>query len=117
MSRTSLPRATVVIAALLGAITALASACSLSNQKHDPCKDDAQCATVFGAGSKCVAGYCTDPMGVECQQTGKDGRACYGCPPKTTPEFHNACTDAQCAPFDEKRLTKLTPDGGLPPLP
>lgn len=107
-----------MIAALLGAIAALASACSLSNVKHDPCKSDAQCAATFGAGSKCSAGFCTDPMGVDCQKTGKDGRACYGCEPMNTQEFHNACTDALCTPFDDsKRLTKLTPDGGLPPLP
>ncbi len=38
--------------------------------------------------------------------------------PETTPQFQNACTEAACAPFDDaKRLTKLTPDGGLPPLP
>lgn len=42
---------------------------------------------------------------------------CYPCNPLTTEQLLNACTGAQCLPFDRARLTKLLPDGGLPPLP
>jgi hypothetical protein len=42
---------------------------------------------------------------------------CYPCNPLTPAQLLNACTGAQCLPFDRARLTKLLPDGGLPPLP
>jgi hypothetical protein len=95
------------------------TACSLANVKADPCTGDAQCAAAFGAGSTCQQGYCTNPGGMtDCNTTGVDGRACYSCPPMTQAEFHTACTNASCQSFDNAtRLTKLLPDGGLPPLP
>ena len=103
-------------AALLAAI--VAAACSLGNVAHDDCTSDTQCATAFGSGSRCDQGFCTEASSPGCQKTGADGRACFGCAPKVTGEFQNACTDTTCAPFDdEKRLTHRTPDGGLPPLP
>jgi hypothetical protein len=42
---------------------------------------------------------------------------CYPCTPLTNEQLLNACTTAQCIPFDRARLTNLLPDGGLPPLP
>jgi hypothetical protein len=42
---------------------------------------------------------------------------CYPCNPLTTDQLLNACTGAQCIPFDRARLTKLLPDGKLPELP
>jgi hypothetical protein len=42
---------------------------------------------------------------------------CYPCNPLTTEQILNACTGAQCIPFDNKRVTSLTPDGKLPALP
>lgn len=107
------------IAAAAALAIALAGACSLGDVKRDACTGDAQCAAAFGAGSTCQAGYCTDPSSSpDCNKTDATGRACFGCKPLTQPEFHTACTDASCQPFDnQKRLTKLTPDGGLPPLP
>jgi hypothetical protein len=43
---------------------------------------------------------------------------CYACPPATNPQILNACTNADCVPFDDKaRVTKLLSDGGLPPVP
>ncbi len=108
--------------ALGGALAIAAASCSLADFKHDACATDAQCAGAFGAGSKCQAGYCTDPKTTttmtDCNKTGADGKPCYGCAPATQLEFHTACTGAACQPFDNaKRLTKLTADGGLPPLP
>ena len=43
---------------------------------------------------------------------------CYSCTPTNSEQLANACTSATCVPFDDAtRLTKLTADGGLPPLP
>ena len=114
--------------AALGAVIALAIAvtvgaasasCSLTGVKHDACTTDTQCAAAFGAGSTCQGGYCSDPATMpDCNQTGKDGRPCYGCAPASQVQFHTACTGAACQPFDNtKRLTKLGADGGLPALP
>jgi hypothetical protein len=96
-----------------------AGACSIGNIRHDDCTGNEQCAAAFGAGSVCETGFCTDPSAPSgCQKTGGDGRSCFSCTPKVTGDFHNACTDATCSPFDDqKRDTKLTADGGLPPLP
>lgn len=96
----------------------VAAACSLGNVAQVDCTTDAQCAAAFGSGSRCDTGYCTEASSPGCQKTGEGGRGCFGCTPKITSDFKNACSDATCAPFDDaKRLTRLTPDGGLPPLP
>lgn len=44
-------------------------------------------------------------------------RVCFSCEPERNEEFLDACTDAQCVPFDNGKLTKLLPDGKVPPLP
>ena len=104
--------------AATGALAMAAASCSLGNIARVDCTGDAQCAQAFGEGSRCEAGYCTPASSAGCEKTNADGRPCFGCPPKTTLDFQNACSEAACAPFDDaKRLTKLTPDGGLPPLP
>lgn len=42
---------------------------------------------------------------------------CFSCP-SSSAEIINRCTGASCARFDNRaRLTRLLPDGGLPPLP
>jgi len=51
-----------------------------------------------------------------CESDSANG-ACYSCAPKTTPDFLNACTNSGCVPFDDTRVTRLPPDGGLPPVP
>jgi hypothetical protein len=99
------------------ALAIAVASCSLGNVTHDDCVSDAQCSAGFGAGSRCDQGFCTAATSPGCQKTGADGRACFGCTPKTTVDYLNACSDATCSPFDDKRLTKLTPDGGLPSLP
>ena len=112
-----LSRALLVFAAALFAAV-VAAACSLGNIVRDDCTSDTECATAFGGGSRCDQGFCTEASSPGCQEAGADGRACFGCAPKVTGEFQNACTDATCAAFDdEKRLTHRTADGGLPPLP
>ena len=110
-------RALLVVSVALSAAIVAAS-CSLGNVAHDDCTSDTQCVTAFGGGSRCDQGYCTEASSPGCQKTGADGRACFGCTPKVTGDFQNACTDATCSPFDdEKRLTHRSADGGLPPLP
>ena len=47
--------------------------------------------------------------------TGTDG--CYACPPQTTSEFLNGCTNAQCSPFDNVARLPLYNNGNLPSLP
>jgi hypothetical protein len=104
-------------AALAAVLVMSAGACSLGNLQRADCSSDAQCASLFGAGNRCDKGYCTAVTNAQCTAPGEDGRPCFHCTPKAPAELANACTRATCAPFDEKRLTKLTADGGLPPLP
>ena len=46
-------------------------------------------------------------------ETGEDG--CFNCP-ETDLQYLNRCTEGDCVPFDNARLTKLNQDGSLPPL-
>lgn len=111
-------RGRALIFGLASALALAVASCSLGNIAVTDCVSDAQCSAGFGAGSRCDRGFCTAATSPGCQKTGADGRACFGCAPKTTDDFLNACSDATCSPFDDaKRLTKLTPDGGLPALP
>jgi hypothetical protein len=115
-------RAGWIAAAAGGALTMaiVAVACSLGNIKRDDCVNDAQCAVAFGAGSTCSQGYCSPATTPNqgCESKNAAGLACFSCKPEATRDFENACTNAECAPFDnKKRLTKLPADGMLPPLP
>jgi hypothetical protein len=111
-------RASVVGAAVAFAIAIVAVACSLTNIKADDCKSDVQCASHFGAGSKCTDGYCTPSSNAGCERVVDAGFTCFSCSPEAGLDFENACTTAACEPFDDqKRVTKLAPDGGLPALP
>ncbi|MFT3773685.1 MAG: hypothetical protein QM820_50570 [Minicystis sp.] len=42
---------------------------------------------------------------------------CYACAPKKNEEFLNACTTAQCSPFDNAARLPLYNNGNLPPVP
>lgn len=110
-------RSRLAATAWVGALAALVSACSLGNISADPCTKNSECEAAFGLGSECKDGYCTTVVNQGCNKTDANGNACFSCPPTSDKEFHNGCTDAQCAPFDAKRLTKLNPDGSLPKLP
>jgi hypothetical protein len=97
--------------ACLALVLVASAACSLVlDVDAKQCVVDGDCArfgdAVCAPGGVCVA------RAVAC-----NGGACWSCPPATNIQFHNACTDAQCVSFDAGRLTKLEPDGGLPPLP
>jgi hypothetical protein len=57
---------------------------------------------------------------VNCDNFDPSTGVCYPspCPPKTDPEFLNACTGSQCIPFDDtKRIPGYSPDGSLPLVP
>ncbi|MFT3769264.1 MAG: ABC transporter substrate-binding protein [Minicystis sp.] len=58
--------------------------CSLSNVSRSDCTSDADCAAAFGAGSKCSAGFCSDPKGCT---TGHDCRRIQG---------GGACVEGMC---------------------
>jgi len=82
------------------------SANAASGGKADPGSDD---------GSAGEAGASSD-AGASCSD--ETARNCYSCKPQTSEQFLNACTSAPCVPFDDRaRLTHLTPNGELPPLP
>jgi hypothetical protein len=120
-----------LVLALLGA----PAACSLGNFSPDTCGQNVECVGLFGSGSECISGYCTDPKQCEtddecaqgtcrggfcsvgsCEGT-QNGVPCYGCAPEKREEFLNACTNAACVSFDPARVTKLPPGGTLPPIP
>ena len=122
--------AALLVAPLLGA-----EACSLGNLTPDHCTQSSECTGVFGVGSECVNGFCTEAVkcvvDADCQEgtcrggycsVGScegtvNGRPCHACAPEKREEFLNACTNATCEPFDASRVTKLPQDGKLPPLP
>lgn len=47
--------------------------------------------------------------------TGEDG--CFACEPTENDHFLDACTDSQCAPFDNEERLPLYDGGELPPVP
>jgi hypothetical protein len=111
-------RALSIVALVAFSTAPLACSLFLDNQDQQ-CQKDADCSAFPGATCDTATHLCVGATssgtagGGSC--TGDAG--CYACAPKTTQEFLNACTTAQCEPFDRKRLTHLLPDGGLPPLP
>jgi hypothetical protein len=98
----------------LAPILAVAAGCSLFVRFEDECSADSDCAE-RGAQFACRSHVCVVPN----DQGGDGGTGDGACPtPTTNTEFLNACTNAQCFPFDDKvRVTKLGPDGSLPPVP
>lgn len=112
--------------------------CSLGNVAHNDCSNNTECEGAFGLGSACQNGYCTTPprceaasdcnalfgggacvknvCSADCEAERADGIPCYGCKPQKPSDVLNTCTDAECVPFDNTRVTKLV-DGKLPPLP
>ena len=130
-----------ILLSLCLALTGL-YACSLLVETRDQqCSVDADCATFPGARCDLARHVCaaqtstasgTGGTGSSSTTTtsagttgstsstggGCDAGGCYSCPPTTSDEILNACTDAGCKSFENgKRLQHLTADGGLPPLP
>ncbi len=46
---------------------------------------------------------------------GFNGLGCFTCTPTSRVELLNACTEATCEPFDNKKRVKINPDGGAAP--
>jgi len=86
----------------------LASGCSLlTDHGATQCRTDADCAAL-GNHPYCMNGVCV-PSGL-----GPPG--CFYGQPSAPSEFANACTTAECVPFDNCARLGLCGDGGLPSL-
>ena len=96
-SRFTLPvvvRGLIAAGALLGSLGVLAAGCSLGNLSHDDCTDDAQCGALFGLGSTCAEGFCSDAAscntGHECRKAAGGGACVMGACQATFP-LDDAC--------------------------
>ncbi len=90
--------------------------CSLAIESRDrQCERDADCSGFGAAVCDVAGGVCIQSAGTAgC--VGPDG--CFACPPTKTEEFLNACTDAECIPYDNTQLQGLLQeDGSVPPVP
>jgi branched-chain amino acid transport system substrate-binding protein len=85
-SRATLPlmRGLIVATAMLATLGVLAAGCSLGNLHHDDCTTNAQCGALFGVGSTCAEGFCSDAAACA---TGHDCRKAAG---------GGACIDEAC---------------------
>ncbi|MEP7125688.1 MAG: ABC transporter substrate-binding protein [Byssovorax sp.] len=83
-SRAPMPlmRGLLVATTLLGALDLIAAGCSLGNVHHDDCTTDAQCGAVFGVGSTCADGFCSDAAtcttGHDCRKAAGGGACVAG---------------------------------------
>ncbi|NUP07293.1 MAG: hypothetical protein HOW73_14660 [Polyangiaceae bacterium] len=66
-----------------------------------------------GAGGNGGAPEGGNGAGGNCE--GPDG--CFACEPTKNEHFLNACTEAQCSPFDNEARLPLYNGGDLPPVP
>lgn len=66
---------------------------------------------IVGAGGE--AGSANPIAECDLPETGEDG--CFNCP-ETDLQYLNRCSDGDCVPFDNSRLSKLNSDGSLPEL-
>jgi hypothetical protein len=97
--------------ALAVALLPSVSACSLIVNRHDrQCHTDADCSK-FDTGAVAQA-VCQNNV---CVDSGLGPKGCFSGTPTTTAEFLNACTAAQCKPFDNcARLGLCETDATLP---
>jgi hypothetical protein len=115
-------------AALLASSLLLAASgsCSLLVETaSEQCQSDGDCAPFSGSVCDpglhvCVARNGGGGAGGTPDAGGGSGGGggCYAGTPSSNAQFLNACTTVTCQPFDNRtRLTRLTADGGLPPIP
>ena len=68
--------------ALLSALGVLAAGCSLGNVRHDDCTTDTECGALFGVGSTCTEGFCSDAAtcitGHDCRRAAGGGVCVMG---------------------------------------
>lgn len=96
-SRFTLPsvvRGLIAAGVFLGSLGVLAAGCSLGNLTHDDCTDDAQCSALFGLGSTCSEGFCSDAAtcntGHDCRKAAGGGACVTGACQATFP-IDEAC--------------------------
>ncbi len=108
----------VVLLMVAAAAVAAPSGCSFVIESRDrQCERDDDCEGFDNATCDVAAGVCV-PLGStgSAACVGEDG--CYACAPEQQEEYLNACTDAECVPYDNAQLQGLLlEDGSLPPVP
>jgi len=122
----------ILFLALLWTLLMAAGACSLVvDTSTTQCRSDQDCVR-FGAVCDREERVCVSASpaimespdaGIEDTQSDQAGSSClgpggcYACPPTNDEQLASLCTDSICIPFDNARVTLLTPDGRLRPLP
>lgn len=114
-----------VLSFLVASVTAIGTAtgCSLVIESRDrQCEQDEDCSGFVNATCDVAGGVCVARVTTTSGSTGSAACAgadgCFACPPTTTEEFLNACTDVGCLPFDNTQLQGLLlEDGSVPPVP
>jgi hypothetical protein len=106
----------VLLSAALAALEGLAG-CSLVIESRDrQCERDQDCSGFDGAACDVANGVCVPRASTGTSCEGPDG--CWACAPENQEQFLNACTDAECVPYDNAQLEGLLlEDGSLPPVP
>lgn len=111
---TPLMRGLIVATAMLATLGVLAAGCSLGNVHHDDCTTDAQCGALFGVGSTCAEGFCSDAAacatGHDCRKAAGGGACIAGACQAAFPK------DATCNAITEPPdlLTKPLAGVGAP---
>lgn len=111
MKRTTRPNmASIAFVAALAASFA-AQACGGGNNPTPPTSS----TNSMGGGGGATTSASTGGGGGDPACTGKDG--CYACAPQNNAQILQACTSAQCSPFDNVARLPLYNNGDLPPVP
>ena len=93
-------RAFAALTATAGLAWAFGGGCSLGNLAHDDCTGDAECTALFGIGSRCVEGFCSEPEPCEESLACRDA---YG--------YGATCQDGICKPTaPDPRCTLSEPE-------
>ncbi len=116
-----------ILAALASASAAVISACSSESNPKPPDTEftTSSSTTTSATGTGGAGGGGTSSSSATGTGGGGTGGAancdgpngCYSCPPKTGSQFLNACTSAQCSPFNNVARLPLYNNGNLPPIP
>jgi branched-chain amino acid transport system substrate-binding protein len=111
----TLVRSVLAAGALLGSLGVLAAGCFLGNVAHDDCTSDTQCGALFGVGSTCTEGFCSDAAvcttGHDCRKAAGGGVCVAGVCQAKIP------IDAACKGIVEPPdLLSVPAVGGMAPL-
>lgn len=117
----STTRSLALVASSAAALAWLAGCSFVVESRDRQCERDADCAGLENAVCDLAGGVCVPDSSTTTTTSsggceGPDG--CYACPPQTQVQFLEACTDAECIPYDNTQLEGLLePDGSVPPVP